>query len=189
MDATVGAVPDIGARVVRAEDTASATAASLDDDPRVDYAEVNRRMRAAVVPNDPLFHRQALRLIGALEAWDARALAGFPTGGGPVVGIVDYGVRTTHATCRARSLAASPRARPISASPGRRAAAAGRQRPRHARHGHDRLASWERHRDRRARLQLHGDQMQGADASNVGLMSDISACIVACATAARGSST
>jgi subtilisin family serine protease len=97
VDATVGAVPEVGARVVRAEDSASATASALDGDPRVDYAEVNRRMHAAVVPNDPLFARQwALKLIGAPAAWDARALAGFPSGGGPVVGIVDSGVRTTH---------------------------------------------------------------------------------------------
>ncbi|MEA2178776.1 MAG: thermitase, partial [Solirubrobacteraceae bacterium] len=95
--ATVGAVPEVGARVVRADDSASATAAALDGDSRVEYAEVNRRMRAAAVPNDPLFARQwALRVIGAPAAWDARALAGFPSGGGPVVGIVDSGVRTTH---------------------------------------------------------------------------------------------
>jgi hypothetical protein len=47
--------------------------------------------------NDPLFARQwALTTINAPVAWDARALAGFPSGGGPVVGIVDSGVRTTH---------------------------------------------------------------------------------------------
>jgi hypothetical protein len=94
---TVGSVPEVGARVVRAQDSATATAAALDRDPAVDYAEVNRRMRAAVVPNDPLFARQwALKVIGAPTAWDARALAGFPSGGGPVVGIVDSGVRMTH---------------------------------------------------------------------------------------------
>ena len=84
VDRTVGTVPGIGARVVRGEDSATATAAALGDDPAVEYAEVNRRMRAAVVPNDPLFARQwALGIINAPAAWDARALAGFPSGGGP----------------------------------------------------------------------------------------------------------
>ena len=58
VDRTVGTVPGIGARVVRGEDSATATAAALGDDPAVEYAEVNRRMRAAVVPNDPLFARR-----------------------------------------------------------------------------------------------------------------------------------
>src|SRR5918997_2040991 len=87
VERTLGVVPEVGARVVRAEDSAAATAAALEDDPAVEYAEVNRRMRAAAVPNDPLFVRQwALNVIGAPGAWDARALAGFPASGGPVVG-------------------------------------------------------------------------------------------------------
>jgi hypothetical protein len=115
VERTVGAVPEVGARVVRAEDSASATAAALDGDPRVEYAEVNRRMRAAVAPNDPLFARQwALHVIGAPAAWDARALAGFPGGGGPVVGIVDSGVRTTHQDLQGASPRAPPRWAPTS---------------------------------------------------------------------------
>jgi thermitase len=180
VDATVGAVPDIGARVVRAEDPASATAASLDGDSRVDYAEVNRRMRAAVVPNDPLFHRQwALRLIGAPEAWDARALAGFPTGGGPVVGIVDSGVRTTHSDLQgaiAGCLSASTTDLGSSVSEGGCEDDNG-----HGTHVTGTIVSRAGNGIGTAGLAFNSTAImcKALDASNVGLMSDISACIVA----------
>ncbi len=160
---TVGTVPGIGARVVRAEDSATATAAALADDPAVEYAEVNRRMHAAVVPNDPLFARQwALQVINAPTAWDARALAGFP---------VRRRARRRHRRLR--------RAHDAPGSPGRdrrlpvrqhdrrglerrRRRLRGPERSRDQRHRHDRQPRRQRRRDRRPGLQLDGDHVQGA---------------------------
>jgi thermitase len=180
VERTVGTVPEVGARVVRAEDSASATAAALDDDPRVDYAEVNRRMRAAVVPNDPLFARQwALRLIGAPAAWDARALAGFPSGGGPVVGIVDSGVRTTHSDLQGAitgCISASTTDLGSNVSEGGCEDANG-----HGTHVTGTIVSRAGNGIGTAGLAFNSTAImcRALDANNVGLMSDISACIVA----------
>jgi thermitase len=178
--ATVGGVPAVGARVVRAEDSARGTAGALDDDPRVLYAEVNRRMRAAVEPNDPLFHRQwALRLIGAPTAWDARALAGFPTGGGPVVGVVDSGVRRTHEDLRGAISGC------LSASTtdlGSNVAEGGCEDDNgHGTHVAGTIVSRAGNGLGTAGLAFNASAIscKALDENNVGLMSDISACIVA----------
>jgi thermitase len=180
VEATVGAVPEVGARVVRAEDSARQTADALDSDPRVEYAEVNRRMRAAVEPNDPLFHRQwALKVIGAPVAWDARALAGFPAGGGPAVGIVDSGVRTTHEDLQgaiAGCLHASTTDLGSSVSDGGCEDENG-----HGTNVTGTIVARAGNGLGTAGLAFNSTAVmcKALDASNVGLMSDISACIVA----------
>ena len=180
VEATVGGVPAVGARVVRAEDSARATADALDDDPRVVYAEVNRRMRAAVEPNDPLFHRQwALRLINAPTAWDARALAGFPTGGGPVVGVVDSGVRQTHEDLRG---AISGCFSASTTDLGSNVAQGGCEDDNgHGTHVTGTIAARAGNGLGTAGLAFNATAIscKALDQNNVGLMSDISACIVA----------
>ncbi len=177
---TVGTVPAVGARVVRAEDSASATAGALSDDPAVEYAEVNRRMHAAVVPNDPLFARQwALQVINAPAAWDARALAGFPSGGGPVVGIVDSGVRTTHQDLQgaiAGCLSASTTDAGSSVSDGGCEDQNG-----HGTNVTGTIVARAGNGIGTAGLAFNSTAImcKALDANNVGLMSDISACIVA----------
>jgi subtilisin family serine protease len=180
VDRTVGTVPGIGARVVRGEDGAAATAAALDDDPAVEYAEVNRHMRAAVVPNDPLFARQwALQVINAPAAWDARALAGFPSGGGPVVGIVDSGVRTTHQDLQGAisgCLSASTTDAGSSVADGGCEDQNG-----HGTNVTGTIVSRAGNGVGTAGLAFNSTAImcKALDANNVGLMSDISACIVA----------
>ena len=177
---TVGTVPAVGARVVRAEGSASATAGALSDDPAVEYAEVNRRMHAAVVPNDPLFARQwALQVINAPAAWDARALAGFPSGGGPVVGIVDSGVRTTHQDLQgaiAGCLSASTTDAGSSVSDGGCEDQNG-----HGTNVTGTIVARAGNGIGTAGLAFNSTAImcKALDANNVGLMSDISACIVA----------
>jgi thermitase len=180
VEATVGTVPAVGARVVRAEDSARGTAAELEGDPRVLYAEVNRRMRAAVEPNDPLFQRQwALRLINAPTAWDARALAGFPTGGGPVVGVVDSGVRQTHEDLRgaiAGCLSAS------TTDLGSNVAEGGCEDDNgHGTHVTGTIVARAGNGLGTAGLAFNATALscKALDENNVGLMSDISACMVA----------
>jgi len=180
VERTVGTVPDVGARVVRAEDSARATAAALDDDPRVDYAEVNRRMRAAAVPNDPLFARQwALHVIGAPAAWDARALAGFPSSGGPIVGVVDSGVRLTHQDLQgavAGCMSARTTQLGSNVLPGGCEDANG-----HGTHVTGTIVARAGNGVGTAGLAFNARAMvcRALDANNVGLMSDIAACIVA----------
>jgi thermitase len=180
VDRTVGTIPVVGARVVRAEDSASATAGALNDDPAVDYAEVNRRMHAAVVPNDPLFARQwALQVINAPAAWDARALAGFPSGGGPVVGIVDSGVRTTHQDLQgaiAGCLSATTTDAGSSVSDGGCEDQNG-----HGTNVTGTIVARAGNGIGTAGLAFNSTAImcKALDANNVGLMSDISACIVA----------
>jgi thermitase len=177
---TLGAVPEVGARVVRAEDSAGATAAALEDDPAVEYAEVNRRMRAAAVPNDPLFARQwALNVIGAPAAWDARALAGFPASGGPVVGIVDSGVRQSHEDLRG----AVSGCLSASTTSGTSSVAAGgcEDENGHGTHVTGTVVARAGNGVGTAGLAFNSTAVvcKALDRNNVGLMSDISACIVA----------
>ena len=138
----------------------------------VEYAEVNRLMRAAVVPERPAL-RRAVRLEhgqrGSADATSTRPTAGthgpsraFPATGGVKVGIVDTGIRATHedlqgkvANCLSASTTDHRRSTP-------RGLLRRRQRPRHARRRHDRQPRQQRHRHRRRRLQLARRSLQGA---------------------------
>ena len=137
-------------------------------------------MHAAVVPNDPLFARQwALQLINAPAAWDARALAGFPTGGGPVVGIVDSGVRTTHQDLQGAisgCLSASTTDAGSSVADGGCEDENG-----HGTNVTGTIVSRAGNGVGTAGLAFNSTAIvcKALDANNVGLMSDISACIVA----------
>jgi thermitase len=74
----------------------------------VEFAEVDRILSTAAVPNDPRFGElyglnntgqsggTADADIDAPEGWDAAALSAFPASGGPKVGIVDTGILQTH---------------------------------------------------------------------------------------------
>jgi subtilisin family serine protease len=74
----------------------------------VQYAEVNKTLRATAVPNDPRFGElYGLNNTGqgggkpdadidAPEGWDAAGLGSFPSTGGVKVGVVDTGIRATH---------------------------------------------------------------------------------------------
>ena len=152
---TVGTVPGIGARVVRAEDRRERDRRRAGGRPRRRVRRGQPALRAAVVPNDPLFARQsALQVINAPAAWDARALAASPSGGGPVVGIVDSGVRTTHEDLQGAisgCLSGQHDRCGLRASP---TAAARTERPRDERHRHDRQPCRQRRRVRRPGLQL-----------------------------------
>src|SRR3954469_7972424 len=97
----------LGSQVVRVADGASA-AARLNRSAFVQYAEVNRPLRAFAVPNDPRFGElYGLNNTGqgggtpdadidAPEGWDLAGLGTFPATGGVKVGIVDTGIRATH---------------------------------------------------------------------------------------------
>ncbi len=92
----VGEVRRLGA-VVIAADNAAATANALQSSPLVAYAEPNKILRAAAVPNDPLFGGlYGMDKIDAPEGWDAAGLGGFPASGGVKVGIVDTGIQANH---------------------------------------------------------------------------------------------
>jgi thermitase len=104
----IGSVRARDAQVVRPVGDASALVARLDGSALVQYAEIDRTLRATAVPNDPRFGElYGLDNTGQLggrpdadidapEGWDAAGLAAFPPSGGPKVGIVDTGIRATH---------------------------------------------------------------------------------------------
>src|SRR4051812_1550905 len=85
-----------------------AAAARLNRSALVQYAEVNKILRATAVPNDPRFAElYGLNNTGqgggtpdadidAPEGWDLAGLGTFPSTGGVKVGIVDTGIRATH---------------------------------------------------------------------------------------------
>jgi subtilisin family serine protease len=177
--ATVGMVPEVGARVVQADGPTQA-AAALDRDPRVDYAEVNATMRAAAKPNDPLFDQQwALRTMNASAAWDADGLSWFPSEGGPVVGVVDSGVRLTHedlqgavSGCMSASTTDAGSQVTDGACPDENG---------HGTHVTGTIAARAGNGLGAAGVAFNStvSMCKALDANNVGLMSDISACIVA----------
>ena len=98
----VGTVAANGAEILKVAGDPATVAASLNRSSLVQYAEVDRILRAAAVPNDPLFgqlyginNANDADLDGP-EGWDLAGLAGFPTSGGPLVGIVDTGIDRAH---------------------------------------------------------------------------------------------
>ena len=96
LDGQVGEIRRLGA-VVIATDTPRATARAMSRSPLVAYAEPNKILRTAAVPNDPLFPGlYGMDKIDAPEGWDAAGLASFPASGGLKVGIVDTGIQSNH---------------------------------------------------------------------------------------------
>ncbi len=92
----VGTVRRLDAVVIAADDPAAA-AKVLSRSPLVAYAEPNKTLRTAAIPNDPLFAGMyGLDKIDAPEGWDAAGLGGFPSSGGVEVGIVDTGIQANH---------------------------------------------------------------------------------------------
>ncbi len=92
----IGEVRRLGA-VVIAADSPAATAKTLSSSPLVAYAEPNKILRTAAVPNDPLFGGlYGMDKIDAPEGWDAAGLGSFPASGGVKVGIVDTGIQSSH---------------------------------------------------------------------------------------------
>jgi thermitase len=103
----VGRINGLGSVVALTSDPVRA-AARLNALPVVQYAEVNKTLRATAIPNDPRFGElyglnntgqgggTADADIDAPEGWDAAGLGAFPATGGVKVGIVDTGIRATH---------------------------------------------------------------------------------------------
>src|SRR3954452_15749728 len=85
-----------------------AAAARLNRSTFVQYAEVNKILRATAVPNDPRFAElYGLNNTGqgggtpdagsdAPQGWDLAGLGTFPSSGGVKVGVVDTGILATH---------------------------------------------------------------------------------------------
>src|SRR4051812_48987939 len=103
----IGTIYGTTTKVVRVSNPVGA-AARLNRSGLVQYAEVNKILTATAVPNDPRFGElyglnntgqtggTADADIDAPEGWDAATLGGFPSSGGPKVGIVDTGILSTH---------------------------------------------------------------------------------------------
>src|SRR4051794_21278043 len=103
----VGTIYGLGSKVVRVSDPVAA-AARLNRSALVQYAEVNKILRATAIPNDPRFGElYGLNNTGqtggtpdadidAPEGWDAAGLGTFPSSGGAKVGVVDTGILATH---------------------------------------------------------------------------------------------
>src|SRR3954451_3868518 len=104
----VSTINGLGADVARVSVDPALAAAALNRLAVVQYAEVNKILRANAVPNDPRFGElYGLDSTGqtggtpdadidAPEGWDAAGLGTFPATGGVKVGIVDTGIRATH---------------------------------------------------------------------------------------------
>ena len=98
----------LDAQVAKVSGNAATVAAALNRSSAVEYAEVNKTLRATAVPNDPRFGElyglnntgqtggTADADIDAPEGWDAAGLGAFPNSGGVKVGIVDTGILATH---------------------------------------------------------------------------------------------
>jgi subtilisin family serine protease len=112
-------------------------------------------------------------------AWDARALAGFPSGGGPLVGVVDSGVRQSHEDLRgAISGCLSARTTEL----GSNVAEGGCDDDNgHGTHVTGTIVARAGNGLGTAGLAFNASALscKALDQNNVGLMSDISACIVA----------
>src|SRR4051812_12687600 len=93
----VGAVAGLGVKVVRVAGDPAAAAAALNRSRLVQYAEVDKTLTVSATPNDPSFGTEyGLAKIQAPAGWDAAGLGAFPSSGGPLVGVVDTGIRATH---------------------------------------------------------------------------------------------
>jgi len=94
---TLGRVKGIGSKVVQVTGNAKEAAAALEESSAVEYAEVDKILTAASVPNDPLFGDQyALPLTHAPEGWDLAGLGAFPATGGTKVAVIDTGIDRSH---------------------------------------------------------------------------------------------
>jgi thermitase len=108
VEATVGSVAGVGARVVRVSADPAVVARRLNRSALVAYAEPNYILRSTATPNDALFSElyglhntgqtggSADADIDAPEGWDAAGLGAFPATGGVKIGIVDTGIDQTH---------------------------------------------------------------------------------------------
>src|SRR4051812_6672227 len=104
----ISTINGLGADVARVAVDPALAAAALNRLAIVQYAEVNKILRANAVPNDPRFAElYGLNNTGqtggtpdadidAPEGWDAAGLGTFPATGGVKVGIVDTGILATH---------------------------------------------------------------------------------------------
>jgi thermitase len=103
----IGTIYGTTTQVARVADPVAA-AARLNRSALVQYAEVNKILRATAVPNDPRFAElYGLNNTGqtggtpdadidAPEGWDLAGLGTFPSSGGVKVGVVDTGILATH---------------------------------------------------------------------------------------------
>src|SRR3954463_2070536 len=104
----VSTINGLGADVARVSVDPALAAAALDRLAIVQYAEVNKILRATAIPNDPRFGElYGLNNTGqgggtpdadidAPEGWDLAGLGTFPGSGGVKVGVVDTGILATH---------------------------------------------------------------------------------------------
>jgi thermitase len=93
----LGRVGDVGAELVSVRGDERAVAASLRESSLVEYAEVDKILTAAAVPNDPSFADQyGLDMIDAPEGWGLAGLGAFPSTGGAKLGIIDTGLDRSH---------------------------------------------------------------------------------------------
>lgn len=98
----------LGIRVVPTTLDPAIVAARLDRQRAVEFAEVDKILKATATPNDPRYGElyglhnigQSAGLIDAdidaPEGWDAAGLSAFPSSGGPKVAIIDTGILQTH---------------------------------------------------------------------------------------------
>ena len=98
----VGSVAANGAEILRVAGDPATVAAALNRSQLVEYAEVDRILRATAIPNDPRFgelygiHNANDADLDGPEGWDLAGLSAFPSSGGPLVGIVDTGIDRAH---------------------------------------------------------------------------------------------
>src|SRR3954463_10452782 len=104
----VSTINGLGADVARVSVDPALAAAALDRLAIVQYAEVNKILRATAIPNDPRFGElYGLNNTGqgggtpdadidAPEGWDLAGLGAFPSSGGAKVGVVDTGILASH---------------------------------------------------------------------------------------------
>jgi thermitase len=93
----LGRVGDVGAELVSVKGNERDVAARLRRSAVVEYAEVDKILIAASVPNDTQFSDQyALSVIKAPAGWDLAGLGSFPSTGGVKVGIIDTGIDSSH---------------------------------------------------------------------------------------------